>query len=256
MSGTGGRSRSPEEGSRYRNLRGAFLTGVSIVVPVLVTVYVLSIAAEFLFGALSPVVDIMANLGIGGEEGVILTRLIAILLLLLAILVTGLVTRFRFGEQAVNYFDGFVEAIPGVGAVYTSFRQMGDVLVESDSQNFQEVYLVEFPYDDSYVIGFQTAETHDEIKESAGEKNMMSLFLPLAPNPMMGGFLAHIPKERVLEVDMTVEEGVRSVATLGIATESRDEDIGFDDPPTDLREAVDEYVDMPSATEDEDDGEV
>ena len=238
------------EDSRQISLRGAFLTGVSIVVPVLVTVYVLSIAVDFLFGALSPLVGVMESLGVGGEEGVLLARGLSVFLLLGAIIVTGLVTRFRFGERAVNYFDGVVEAIPGVGAVYTSFRQMGDVLLESDNQSFQEVYLVEFPYDDSYVIGFQTSETHDEIEDAAGEENMLSLFLPLAPNPMMGGFLAHVPKERVIDVDMTVEEGVRSVATLGIATAS-DEDPGDDGTPIDLREVVDEYVEVPGVTEDE-----
>jgi uncharacterized membrane protein len=243
MSGTGGKqTRSSEENvSRYRSLRGAFLTGVSIVVPVLITVYVLSIALRFLFDALSPVVGVIGGLGIGGqEEGVLLARALSVVLLVGAILLTGLVTRFRFGERAVGYFDGVVEAIPGVGAVYTSFRQMGNVLLESDNDSFREVYLVEFPYDDSYVLGFQTADTLDEIEKTSGE-DMKSLFLPLAPNPMMGGFLAHIPEDRVLEVDMTVEEGVRSIATLGIATSSEDED--RKDVPIDLREVVERHVD-------------
>jgi uncharacterized membrane protein len=237
--------------SIYKDVRGAFLTGVSIVVPVLVTAYVLSIAADFLFSALSPVVGVMEELGIGGKEGVLLARGLSVLLLLGAIFVTGLVTRFRFGERAVSYFDGFIEAIPGVGAVYTSFRQMGDVLVEGDGQNFQEVYLVEFPYDDSYVIGFQTAETLEEIEKTT-EENMKSLFLPLAPNPMMGGFLSHIPEHRVLEVDMTVEEGVRSVATLGIATTNEDKDIGFDEHSTDLQGVVENYVEFPSVKDRDD----
>ncbi|MDZ7687698.1 MAG: DUF502 domain-containing protein [Halobacteriales archaeon] len=253
MSGTGGGgSRSSEkDGSTYGSLRGAFLTGVSIVVPVLVTLYVLSIAVDFLFGALSPLVGVMESLGVGGEEGVLLARALSVFLLLGAILVTGLVTRFRFGERAVSYFDGVVASVPGVGAVYTSFRQMGDVLLESDNQSFQEVYLVEFPYDESYFIGFQTADTVDDLEDAVGE-DLVSLFLPLAPNPMMGGFLAHIPKERVIDVDMTVEEGVRSVATLGIAT-AGDEEAGTDEVPVDLREVVDEYVVPP--TEDGEDEE-
>lgn len=183
-----------------------------------------------------------------------LARALSVFLLVGAILVTGLVTRFRFGERAVDYFDGVVESIPGVGAVYTSFRQMGNVLLESDNNSFQEIYLVEFPHDDSYVLGFQTAETLDEIEDTAGE-DMKTLFLPLAPNPMMGGFLAHIPKERVLEVEMTVEEGVRSIATLGIATSSEDGATEAEETPIDLRKVVDEYVEVPSVTEEEDDEE-
>lgn len=248
--GTGSGGSPGEKRSKYRSLRGAFLTGVSIVVPVLVTVYVLSIAVEFLFGALSPVVGVLGSLGIGGEEGVLIARALAVTLLLVAILVTGLVTRFRFGKRAVDYFDGVVESVPGVGAVYTSFRQMGDVLLESDNQSFREVYLIEFPYDGSYVIGFQTAETLDDI-ENATQEEMLTLFVPLAPNPMMGGFLAHIPKERVIDVDMTVEEGVRSIATLGIATVDGDRERGVEGTPIDITEVVDEYVDVSSLTDDE-----
>jgi uncharacterized membrane protein len=241
MSGDGGGSRSSEKGgSTEISLRGAFLTGVSIVVPVIITVYVLSIAVDFLFDALSPMVGVMESLGIAGQEGALLARALSVFLLVGAIFVTGLVTRFRFGKRAVGYFDGVVEAIPGVGAVYTSFRQMGNVLLDSDNNSFREVYLVEFPYDDSYVLGFQTADTLEDI-ENTVEEDMKTVFLPLAPNPMMGGFLAHVPKERLIEVDMTVEEGVRSIATLGIATSTEDED--RKDVPIDLREVVERHVD-------------
>ena len=252
--GSGGSRSSEKGGSTDISLRGAFLTGVSVVVPVLVTLYVLSIAVNFLFDALSPMVGVMESLGVGGEEGVLLARALSVFLLVGAILVTGLVTRFRFGKRAVSYFDGVVESIPGVGAVYTSFRQMGNVLLESDNNSFQEVYLVEFPYDDSYVLGFQTADTVEDIENTA-EEDMKTVFLPLAPNPMMGGFLAHLPKERLLEVDMTVEEGVRSIATLGIATSDGDGDREAEEAPIDLRQVVDEYVDMPPVAEEEDDEE-
>ncbi len=252
--GPGGGASTGERESKYRSLRGAFLTGVSIVVPVLVTVYVLSIAVDFLFGALSPVVGVLGGLGVGGEEGVLIARALAVFFLVGAILVTGVVTRFRFGKRAVDYFDGVVESVPGVGAVYTSFRQMGNVLLESDNNSFREVYLIEFPYDDSYVVGFQTSETLDGIEEATGE-DMLTLFVPLAPNPMMGGFLTHIPEERAIDIDMTVEEGIRSIATLGIATVDEEGKADAEGAPVDLTEVVDEYVDVSSLTGEGEDGE-
>jgi uncharacterized membrane protein len=212
--------------STYRNLRKAFLTGVSIVVPVIVTVYVLKIAFDFLFGALGPLVGLIEGVGVVGDEGVLIARGIALFILLGAILGVGSVTRLSYGERAVGYFDEFVEAVPGIGAVYTSFRQMGNVLLDGEAESFREVYLVEFPYDGCYVLGFRTADAVEAVEEATGDE-MVTLFLPLAPNPMMGGFLAHIPEERVLELDMTVEEGVRSVATLGIGV-TGDEPTGID----------------------------
>jgi len=219
-----------------------------VVVPLVITFYVLSIAVGFLFGVLSPFINVMEGLGLDGEEGAIIARVLAVSLLTIVIFVTGFVTRFRLGKRAVSYFDALVESVPGLGAIYASFRQMGDVLLESDNQSFREVYLVEFPYDDSYVIGFQTTETVGGIEEVTDEE-MLTLFLPLAPNPMMGGFLAHIPEDRVFDIDMTVQEGIRSIATLGIATgKGTETEI---QPPVDLRGVVDEYAE--SLSEEKDD---
>jgi len=58
---------------------------------------------------------------------------------------------------------------------------------------------------------------------AAAETDMVTLFLPLAPNPVMGGFLTHIPRDRVSDVDMTVEEAVRIVITSGIATDDAED---------------------------------
>ncbi|MGK2230768.1 MAG: putative membrane protein [Methanobacteriota archaeon] len=226
---SGSRAPRPSDGdvSTYTKLRKAFLTGVSIVVPAVVTLYVLKIAFDFLFGALSPLVGLIEGLGAIGDEGTLIAKALALVLLVGAIFAVGSAMRLSYGERAVGYFDEVVEAVPGIGAVYTSFRQMGDVLLDGDAESFREVYLVEFPYDGCYVVGFQTSEPPESFEDATGE-DMVTLFLPLAPNPMMGGFLAHMPKENVVEVDMTVEEGVRSVATLGIGV-ADDDETGVDD---------------------------
>ncbi|KPN30464.1 hypothetical protein SY89_01199 [Halolamina pelagica] len=47
---------------------------------------------------------------------------------------------------------------------------------------------------------------------------MVTLFVPMAPNPVTGGFLTYVPRERVFDIDMTIEDGVRSILTSGVAT--------------------------------------
>jgi hypothetical protein len=104
-----------------------------------------------------------------------------------------------------------------VGSVYQSFRQMSEVMLDSDAENFREVKLVEFPHEGVYALGFVTAETPPAVADAVGHGQMYTMFLPMAPNPVMGGHLLHVPASRVYEVDMTVEEGVQAVVTSGVA---------------------------------------
>lgn len=197
-------------------LREAFLTGFAVLIPLLITLYVLTVAAGIIVDVLAPVEQGLRQFQLAPEKANTLVRVMAVLLLLLVTLLVGLFATFSTGRAALKQFDLLVERIPGLGAIYKSFRQMGDVMLESESGNFQEVKLVEFPQNDAYTLGFETTETPDPIEDAAGREGMRTLFLPLAPNPVMGGFLAHIPEEQIMDVDMTVEEGIRAVVTTGV----------------------------------------
>ncbi|MFC7027008.1 DUF502 domain-containing protein [Halomicroarcula sp. GCM10025710] len=113
--------------------------------------------------------------------------------------------------------------IPGVGSLYRSLDEMSELLLDSDTDSFQEVKLVEFPVEGSYSIAFLTAETPDVVADAAAEKGMVTLFLPMAPNPVMGGYVLHVAEHRVRDIDMTVEEGVQSIVSSGVATGNREQ---------------------------------
>jgi len=198
-------------------LKDAALAGIAVVVPLLITLYVLTAAVDILTQILSPLVSVLNRAGFtaGGSRLIVQTGVV-VLLGVVTVLV-GLLATFQRGQEAISTFDILVERIPGIGGVYKSFRKMSDVLLESDTDNFRSVVLVEFPHDDAYTLGFETTETPEEIEDAAREDGMRTLFLPLAPNPVMGGFLAHVPEQRVRPVDMTVEEGMRTVVTTGVA---------------------------------------
>jgi uncharacterized membrane protein len=50
---------------------------------------------------------------------------------------------------------------------------------------------------------------------------MHTLFVPMAPNPVMGGFLVHAPADRVRDIDMTVEESMQAIITSGVAVDPK-----------------------------------
>jgi len=217
--------------STRETLRESFVTGLAVVVPVLVTVIVLAIAFQYVYNYLTilarGIIDAgdLVNIPVYGDipVGLVVIQLATPAVLLVVIMVVGVFTNTtKWGERAVNYFDYFISQIPAVGGVYQSFRQMSDVMLESDTQSFREVKLVEFPHEGAYTLGFVTTETPDALAQPAGHPDMLTLFLPLAPNPVMGGHLVHMPADRVMDVDMTVEEGIRAVVTSGVAVAGRE----------------------------------
>lgn len=203
--------------SVYDRVREAGLTGVAVVVPLLVTVYVLSLAVGVVEDLLAPLAELFVALGLAPNASETVVDLVGVLAIAVLTVLVGFAASFPSGERVLAYFDAALERVPGVGAVYKSFRQMGDVMIEGEADNFQSVKLVEFPHEEAYTLGFLTTETPEAIEAAADQDEMQTLFLPLAPNPVMGGHLTHVPSDRVMDVDMSVEEGMRTVVTMGVA---------------------------------------
>ena len=114
--------------------------------------------------------------------------------------------------------NALVAPIPGVGPLYQGVEEMSSMLLDSDASSFRDVKLVEFPHEGAYALAFLTAKTADVVEESVDTEEMVTVFLPLAPNPIMGGYVLHVASDRVYDVDMTVEEGLQSIVTSGVVT--------------------------------------
>lgn len=218
------------EGIRRRGgprelVRRSMITGTAIILPLAVTLLVLGFVFNFISTQLDPITGAIQNspfVAQSTEE--ILIEGVTVLTFLAVVFVLGFVAEFSTrGESLGDNFDELMESIPGVGSVYTSFNEMSEILLDSDTDSFQEVKLVEYPGEDSYTVAFKTTETPDVIEEGTGHEDMVTLFMPMAPNPVMGGFVIHVSKHRVVDVDMTVEQGIRSIVTSGVA-------IGEEDP--------------------------
>ena len=211
------------------------LTGFVIIIPFVVLIFLFDMAFRFVRGALEPVIRVlrwagvirMANFGFLGDLLIeigfyrdvygVFTELVAVIVLIGLIVVLGVFGSFRVGEATVEYIDGRISRIPGIGSIYRSLRRMGDIVLETGLENFQSVKLVEFPDEDLYSLAFETNRAPDSVSAATDNEDMATMFVPLAPNPVMGGFLVHVPRERVIDVDMTVEQAARSIVTSGIA---------------------------------------
>ena len=242
MSRDGQRSRPVEAGkSVYETALEVLLTGFTILVPVVITIYLINMTLDLVTDALTPVIALLqwfeviqwfarsefgvllVELGIYSNVVDFFTELVTVIVLLTVVVLVGTVGHNRYGEMIIDYVDLVISSIPGVGTVYGSFRRMSDVMLDQEADDFKEVKLVECLGDELYVIGFETGPSPSSVHDSTGNEEMVTMFLPMAPNPVTGGFLTHVPRSRVYDVDMTIEEGIRSILTSGVATGDDDD---------------------------------
>lgn len=206
------------DGAEVRgDLQQALLSGIALTVPFFVTVLVLLWAFNFVANALSPLVELLAVFGPASGMGSLVREAIAAAVLLGLILAVGLAAQHGPNTGIGRRIDVLMGELPGIGSIYSSVDRMSEVMVEGDTESFREVKLVEFPQQESFAIAFLTAESPAAIEDAAGYEEMQTLFVPMAPNPVMGGHLLSIPTERIHDVDLTVEEGMQAIVTTGMA---------------------------------------
>jgi len=232
-------------------VRRVLLTGLALTVPLLVTLFVLFFALDLLAGALDPLVLALEEIfGFTESLSRLTLQVFAVSTLAGIIFLVGAVAESQYGSGRIERrVEAFISSIPGLGSVYESFNEVSKILLSRDTDSFKEVKLVEYPSEGSYTIAFLTAEPGEAVRSATSHQEMVSLFLPMAPNPFMGGFVIHVAADRVYDVDMTVEEGIQAIVSSGVAVDEHadgvrgrqrgPEDRGVDERGPDRRSAGD-----------------
>jgi uncharacterized membrane protein len=187
-----------------------FLTGLLIWVPVAVTFWVLQMVIGTLDKSLWLVPEPWRP---ENSLGFDIPGLGAVLTLLI-IFITGVVAANIFGQQMVRWWEQFLHRIPVVRTVYKSVKQVSDTLLSPDGQAFRKAVLVQYPRQGSWTIAFLTGAPSGEIA-SYLQKEHVSVFVPTTPNPTSGFFLM-LPKTDVVELEMSVDEALKYVISMGV----------------------------------------
>jgi len=208
-----------------QNLQRTFLTGIAVVIPLAVSAWVLLALFNFVGGVLSPISGVLSESGVESGTVVIIIQLLSVVLIGIVVLIIGTIAQQQVGENIIKTIDNYVTQLPGIGSVYQTTRQMSDLVLDpsEDGAQFREVKLVEFPVENTYTLAFLTSESPPESVATAADRirgdesvAYQTVFLPMAPNPVMGGHLTHVPVSRIEDVDMTVEQAVQYILTTGI----------------------------------------
>ncbi len=179
-----------------------FITGLLVILPIWATYYVLSALLGVIDGMLGNLPHYLLGLKFPG---------LGIISLIILILIVGMLSANYLGTRLVRYSDHLMQKVPLVRGVYTTVKQIMETF--SIKHNFHGVALVEYPRKGCYSIGFMTGEVKGEAVGLAGK--FKTVFVPTTPNPT-AGFLLILPEAEVAEIDMTVEQGMKFIVSLGL----------------------------------------
>jgi uncharacterized membrane protein len=139
---------------------------------------------------------------------------LGVILTFVLLFVTGALAANFMGKRLIEIWERLLSRIPLVSWVYSGVKQVAETLLSPQAEAFRKVLLLEYPRKGIWSLGFQTAATLDEV-QARTEKEVICVFVPTTPNPT-SGFIMLVPKEDVVELDMTVDEALRMVISLGV----------------------------------------
>ncbi|ABQ25719.1 DUF502 domain-containing protein [Geotalea uraniireducens] len=194
----------------FNHLKSKFVTGLFVVIPLGITIFILKFLFNFADGILGSYLDSLFS-AIAHEEfhfpGLgMLTGAVVIYL-------SGLLASNVLGTQFLKWWDAFLSKIPLVKSIYTSSKQLTHVFKDGKT-SYRRAVFVEWPRNGVRAVGFVTAEVMRN-----GER-LVVVYVPTMPNPT-SGFALFFREDEVLESGMTVEDAVKFVVSGGVVV--RDE---------------------------------
>lgn len=195
-----------------KKLKQIFLTGLAVTIPIGLTLYILFFLIDIMDGLLK-VIPIKYH-----PDTLIGTHIpgLGIIVTLALVFICGLVTTSYVGYKIVRSGEDLVDRIPFVRSLYKAIKQISDNMFMDQRKSFKKVVLVEFPRKGIYTIGFVTGVPGLEVQKKTGQ-NSISVFIPTTPNPT-SGYLVIVPEEELVQMDMSVEEALTFIISVGIIT--------------------------------------
>jgi uncharacterized membrane protein len=142
--------------------------------------------------------------------------------MVLVLLLTGWLAHVFAGFAVVRTWDRLLARIPLFRLIYTPVKRLGEALLGGKRNVFERVVLVQWPHPGVWVMGFVTGTPPQTVSDSAGCE-LLSVFVPKTPNPT-SGFYQLVPRDSVVPLDLTVEQGIQMVVSGGV--------VGPGDPAT------------------------
>ncbi len=193
--------------SRFRRY---FIAGLLLWVPIWVTFLLVRFLVDLMDKTLQLLPahyqpDYLLNMHIPGL-GLIFT--------LLVLLITGLLITNIVGNRLLNIWEKIIDRIPLIRSIYHAVKQVVQTFFSSSDDSFKRVFLIEYPRKGLWSIAFQTNANFLPGKQLTG-KDLLTVFVPTTPNPT-SGFIVLIPREEAMELNISVDDALKMVISLGV----------------------------------------
>jgi uncharacterized membrane protein len=197
-----------------QRLRRDFLTGLAVVLPAFLTIYVVWAVIGFIDAKVVPLLPNRYN-----PENVFGRNIIGFGLVVFLVFTTavGALAKGFFGSRIVLFGERVVERMPVVRSLYNALKQIVETMLSQSGTSFQQACLIEYPRKGIWAVAFVSTQTRGELPARAGEPDMLSVFLPTTPNPT-SGFLLFVPRRDVVPLDMSIEEAAKLIISAGLVS--------------------------------------
>lgn len=192
-----------------KNLRNYFISGLLFWIPLGLSIVVIKfflelvnniVPAEYLPEALFGLGSVVPGSGI--------------VWVILIMLVTGVLVNNFIGRKLLELWESLLDKIPGFRGIYKALKQLSDTVLSPSGNSFKKALLVEYPRKGMWTIAFQTGDYQGEIANKIGEE-IINIYVPTTPNPTSGFFIM-LPKNDVIELDMSVDEAFKLIISTGV----------------------------------------
>jgi len=193
-------------------IKNYFLTGLLVILPIFITVYVvlffvraMDVILKYVPAKYLP--ETYLNIYIPG---------LGLVLAVIFISIVGLLTRNIAGKRVVRFWENMVDRIPFVRIIYSGVKQLLEAFFMQKTDAFKRVALLEYPRLGTYVIVFITGESRGEVQNRL-DGNMINVFIPTTPNPT-SGFYVLVSEDQLIMLSMNVEDAFKLLISGGVFT--------------------------------------
>jgi len=191
------------------------ITGLLIWIPLAITLWVLHLIVSSMDQVLTLLPPVLQPETLFGRQIPGLGALLTVVVVFL----TGVAASNFIGQHMLRLWEGILRRIPVVNSLYGGVKQISDTLFRPGGQAFRKALLVQWPSEGSWTIAFLTGQPGGDVANHL-RGDYVTVYVPTTPNPT-GGYFVMLPRKDVVELDMTVDEALKYIISMGVATPTR-----------------------------------
>ncbi len=211
----------PNRRGFFASLRASFLTGLVVVLPIGLTIYIVWAFIGWLDGWILPLIpswyqpDVLIGRWFGPEYE-FPVRGVGVLVFLIATIIVGWLAKGLIGRSVIRSGENLVERMPVVRSVYSGIKQVAETFFNKKDKSFDKVVLVEFPRPGSWALGFMSTQPKGELADrlAAMGPDMSAVFVGLTP--FTSGMLLFVPTQDLILMDMGVDDAAKLIVSGGL----------------------------------------